>query len=160
MKLIPLSKGAETIVDDADYEWLSSFKWHLGKGRHTDYAVRTQRIGSRKENKKKTIIMHRLIIGALPGEIVDHWDLNGLNNQRDNLRRCTNGQNHYNGVRYSNNTSGHKGVSWNKYAKKWEASIAVNNVELHLGYFTDADEAAEAYAEAAKQYHGEFARTE
>ncbi|MNY70861.1 AP2 domain protein [compost metagenome] len=59
----------------------------------------------------------------------------------------------------ANNTSGHKGVTWNKHAKKWMALIKVGGRSKTLGYRDDIESAADLYKQAAEKYHGEFART-
>lgn len=55
------------------------------------------------------------------------------------------------------NTSGYKGVSFNKRLKKWSASITANHHQHHLGYFTTKEEAANAYDAVAPKYHGIYA---
>ena len=54
------------------------------------------------------------------------------------------------------NTSGVKGVYFNKLARKWQAHIKVNGVRVHLGMYSDLGAAAQAYAAASERYHGEF----
>lgn len=90
---------------------------------------------------------------------VDHKDLNKGNIKFINLRKCTQSQNIANSTKRSTNTSGFKGVSFNKRLAKFQASIKVDYVKKHLGYFDLAEEAATAYAKAANTYFGEFART-
>ena len=60
--------------------------------------------------------------------------------------------------RASNNTSGFKGVSWHKAARKWSSSIYLNGKPNHLGLFESAEEAHAAYMAAATRAHPEFAR--
>jgi len=83
---------------------------------------------------------------------VDHEDRNSLNNNVDNLRLgddVLQGQNQ--GIR-SDNTSGVKGVYWNKAASKWRADITVGNKKKHLGYFATVKEAAAARNAAVRKY--------
>lgn len=157
MKEIPLTQRKVALVDDVDYEWLIKWKWYAIKKtkRKTWYAARMQG-GSRKN--RKVIYMHKEIIGRVPGLEVDHRDGDGLNNQRENLRHCTLAQNQQNKGRYSNNTSGYKGVYKIKERDSWTASIRVNRSPVYLGIFKDPVEAAKAYDEAAVQNFGEFAR--
>lgn len=103
--------------------------------------------------------MHRQILGEPAGREVDHENLDGLDNQRINLRIATRGQNQHNRGRYRSNTSGYIGVSWRESHQKWRARINVNGEQEHLGYFDTAEAAANAYDEAARRLHGFFART-
>lgn len=156
MKQIPLTRGQLALVDDADFEAMSAFKWYATKIGNTFYAVR---VVTGENGKRKMIYMHRLIIGAAcDGLQVDHADMNGLNNQRDNLRACTRSENQRNRSTDRNNTSGFKGVSWDKNRGKWRAYIRLNGKERHLGRFADAAEAYAARCAAAVELHGEFAR--
>lgn len=90
---------------------------------------------------------------------VDHIDLNGLNNQKHNLRLCTNHQNSFNKRIPSENKSGFKGVSFHKRAGKWRARVKFNRKENHIGLFKSKIEAARAYDKLAVKLFGEFART-
>ena len=102
---------------------------------------------------------HRLIFlmfnGYLP-EVVDHKDRDKLNNCIDNLRAATKAQNERNRTKYSNNTSGYKGVWLDKRSQKWIAEITVNGKSLKLGTFRTPESAAEAYDSAALKYHADF----
>jgi hypothetical protein len=141
-------------VDDGDYERTNAHKWTAVKypRSNTLYAVK----GSRGNCER----MHIFILKYQSGELVDHRDGDGLNNQRSNLRKCTHAQNMQNRiVRQSNNTSGFKGVTWDKGHNKWRSMINKDNKRSHLGYFTCLIKAAKAYDRAAKELHGEFART-
>jgi hypothetical protein len=96
--------------------------------------------------------------GELPIGYIDHIDGNPSNNRISNLRNATNYENQYNQAKRKNNTSGFKGVSWDKSMKKWSAYITKNCKKVHLGYFTTPEEASQAYEEVAREYHGEFYR--
>jgi hypothetical protein len=157
MREIQLTRGYVTQVDDEDYEELNRFKWHVyTKSSGDAYAVRWAMVkfGDRKRGEKLRIIhMHQQILGIKGG---DHRDGNGLNNQRFNLRECNKSQNQMNRRLFKNNTSGYKGVCGS--ADKWKAQIMVNKKYIYLGIFSSKEDAAEAYAEAAKKHFGEFAR--
>lgn len=109
----------------------------------------------------KNYLAHRIIFlmhrGYLP-EQIDHIDGNGMNNDIENLRAANHGQNQQNKGTQKNNTSGFKGVSWNKRAKKWRALIELDRKDHYLGYFDTPDAAHEAYKAAAIKLHKEFAR--
>ena len=109
------------------------------------------------------VMEHRLVMEKhlgrylQPNEFIDHKDRVVSNNQLENLRLCTLSQNQWNRLKQKNNTSGYKGVSWHKQGKKWRAIIQIYYKYINLGLFPTKEEAASAYNEAAKKYHGEFA---
>lgn len=156
-KKIPLSQGKYALVDDADYEWLNQWRWYYRHKKHTGYAARMSRTSDGLP-RKAVIRMHRVIAGAQEGQDIDHWDGDGLNNQRTNLRVCTRSQNAINRRLQANSASGYKGVSWDRHAGKWRAQIMVQQGHKYLGIFSDKDDAARAYNQAAIEYFGSFAR--
>ena len=103
---------------------------------------------------------HRLIFlmhkGYLP-KTIDHINGDKLDNRIENLRAATVGQNQHNRKTNANNTSGYKGVSWNKALKKWTARITLERKIIHLGYFANVEEAAEVVRKAREELHGDFA---
>jgi len=134
------------MVDDCDYPLLSQFKWRVTNERGYKYAI---------YGKSK---MHRVIMGTSFNKsiVVDHIDGNGLNNQRSNLRICTNNQNKLNQIKRNNNTSGFKGVHQLKKSGRYQAYCSVNNIRYYAGTYDTAKEAAIAYNIIAKKLHGEF----
>jgi hypothetical protein len=102
--------------------------------------------------------MHRLIIKAPDGLVVDHINYNGLDNRKANLRLATLKQNSRHVIRTMNpGSSKYKGVSWYTRDKVWAVKIMVDGKTIRIGYFRNEIEAAKAYDKAAKKYHGEFA---
>lgn len=150
-KMIPLTRGYEAIVDDEDYDSLVTYKWYCASYKRGNYAI-TWADGQH-------ILMHRMITRAPRGLVVDHINSNGLDNRKSNLRICTNAQNIQHSKKQSNNSSGYRGVYWYKKYGKWRARIGVNGKRIGIGYYDNKNEAALAYNEAAKKYHGEFAVT-
>jgi hypothetical protein len=107
--------------------------------------------------RRTTISMHRYLLDAHAGQIVDHRDHDTLNNRRDNIRVCSPSESIQNRRKQTNNTSGFIGVSWHKASGKWTAEIHADGKRLHLGLFNDKLEAVLSRDEAAKRLHGEFA---
>lgn len=153
---IPLTQDKVALIDAADYERVSSFKWIASKHQKTYYATSTT---GGPHQFRKQIALHRLILDAPSGTQVDHIDHNGLNCQRYNLRLCNESQNGANRIRNLNNTSGYKGVTWNKRRKKWHGKTKHEGSYIHLGFFNTAEEAAYAYDAKVRELFGEFALT-
>ena len=142
-------------MDDEDYELVMRHKWQLKRVKNSarKYAITS----IQKGGKKTSMTMHRFILEHY-SRLFDHWDGNGLNNQKSNLRKATNIENGRN-RKLQSHSSRFKGVSWNKQTGKWTAHIRINKVLKHLGYFQDETEAAKAYDDSAIWHFGEFART-
>ena len=96
--------------------------------------------------------------GEWPADIVDHRDMDGLNNSWDNLREATKTQNAANTRASKRNTSGLKGASYCKSAGRFRATIGVRGKQIWLGYFDTAEEAHAAYLDAATRLFQDFAR--
>jgi len=153
---IALTRGKYAIVDVKDYGWLSKYNWFALKGWRTFYAYRWVR--PVKGGKQRHVAMHRAIMGAVKGELVDHINHNGLDNRRANLRKATRAQNAQNRRKSRvNSKSKYKGLCWRKWTGKWSVQIQVDCENTYIGTFTDELEAAKAYDDAARKYHGEFA---
>lgn len=88
--------------------------------------------------------------------LVDHVDGNILNNSKENLRSCTKAQNLHNRGKQENNTSGYKGVSFDKKRNKWQAGIGWKGKRIGLGRYDTPELAYDAYCRKAKELHGEF----
>lgn len=161
MRTITLTQGRVALVDDEDYEELNKHHWQvkITKDRRAIYAVRTIKYNYKRTTER----MHRRILGLKIGDgiMTDHINCNGLDNQRSNLRFCTNQQNQANSQTIHTQNAPYKGVYI--YPRKnsnrtWVAKIMVNGKHIQLGYYLTAKKAAHAYNEAAKQHFGEFAR--
>lgn len=109
----------------------------------------------------KKYSVHRLIYlmkhGYTPS-IIDHIDGNKLNNCIENLRPATVMQNAYNSKIPSSNTSGIKGVSWDKKNKKWAVTCSYDGKNRHIGRFIDLQDAINAIDNFRKHHHKEFER--
>ncbi len=156
MKTVLLAHGIKAQVDDADYVEVSRFSWSAKVDRHTGRMYARAHIpGSGKRGGE--VLMHRLIMGPITGEKVDHRDGDGLNNQRFNLRKCTHSQNLCNSRNSkAGKTSKYKGVSGLPDGRFY-AQIMYAGKKKNLGRFRSELDAARAYDLAARSLHGEFA---
>jgi hypothetical protein len=155
---IPLTQGQTAIVDDCFFEELTRYKWQAQRVYNKWYAKRQ----TSKGGVLSTLLMHREILRIThcpESPHTDHRDGNGLNNQIENIRPATSSKNRCNRGKQSNNTSGFKGVTFVKGAKKrpWFATIGLKRRYGSLGSYATAEEAAQAYDAAAMVLHGEFA---
>jgi hypothetical protein len=155
-KLIPLTQGQFAIVDDEDYDDLVKHNWNAAwaSTNNSFYVVRQRR--KIDPSGPDAVRMHRIIMNAPKGMVVDHINHDTLDNRKVNLRVCTTAQNSMNKVKSSNNTSGYKGVCWHKGEGKWNARIKIHRKLIHLGSFICKEEAARSYNKASEKYHGEF----
>ena len=156
MKEIQLSTEGKSrgkhvaLVDDEDFERLNQYKWAVLKKKHTFYALRCISV----DGKQSMRYMHCEI---LKGKGIDHKDHNGLNNQKNNLRFCTQRENNMNRSKRENTSSVYKGVSFFKESRKWRAQIMINGKVIHIGLFASEVDAAKAYNIKAIELFGEFA---
>lgn len=142
---IPLVGGAEALVDADDYEELAKFKWRQNP--HGGYAIRYHRVSG----KNKPVTMHRVIMKAPTGMVVDHKNGNPLDNRKENLRLCTQRENNMNKRRRKEKSSQYKGVI--RIGPSWRAECD-NRL---LGTFPTEIEAARAYDRAARMWFGDYA---
>ena len=153
---VPLTKGYEAVIDASDVPIVEKNNWHAMVSPRSVYAAKN----SCRGGKRVMVIMHRLLIQAPDKLEVDHIDGDGLNNSRCNLRLATKAQNAHNSRTPINNTSGYKGVWWNKRDNVFLCRIGVNGKYKHLGSFRCATSAHLAYRKASAELHGAFGRAE
>jgi hypothetical protein len=156
---VPLTQGKVALIDECDWETVAPYKWQHSSG----YAAFVR-------NRKSGVIslrMHRLIMGAKPGQVVDHRNGDGLDNRRENLRICTTRRNSENRAQYvatKRSIGGYLGVYKHKNSGLWVARIHAGEINsegerrgISLRTFATAEEAARMYDAAAVHYFGEFA---
>lgn len=150
-------KGLFTVVDDEDFEYINQYRWLWSVSKGKGYVRRCKRI----DGKITTIYMHRVINKTPKDMVTDHRDGDTLNNQKSNLRSCTQGQNVHNSKapKLSNKrkapVSKYKGVypSSKRASKPWTAEVK----RTYIGIFDTELEAAIAYNNKASEVFGEYA---
>ena len=150
-KYIQLKHGT-AIVDEQDFDKINQYRWKssfVGKAK-TPYAT--------SSHFGRTVYMHRLVMDAPKGTVIDHIDGNGLNNSRDNLRFVTYSQNNMNQPIRCDNTSGHKGINWCEDRQKYQVYINIDRKRKSLGRYKTLEEAIYVRDEAVKAHYGEYAR--
>ena len=139
----------EMICDADDWEKLKKFRWFIGS-----HGYATTNVPKDGERKKETSYFHKFVLSVPPGFLPDHINRNRLDNRKENLRIATITENVINRGVYKNNTSGVRGVYFNKRRNKWVARITYNKKVISLGYFDNLEEAKNARLNAEKEYFG------
>lgn len=140
-------KGEPFYFDKEDFDLIYPYCWHkLESG----YLVANC-------GNNKSIYLHKLIMGVDDTSTqVDHIKHIKEDNRKSQLRIVTWSQNQMNKSLQQNNTTGYKGVSFDKKTGRYRARIMVNKKNIDLGYFDTAEEASQAYENASDKYHGEY----
>lgn len=150
------TKGQEFWFDLEDYDKIKDFCWYYSK---TGY-LKTNR--KKDDGTVSPILFHRFVMNATIDDLdvdhISHYPRKELkfDNRKSNLRFVTDSQNGMNQYTAINNTSGAKGVYWNKQYNNWFALITVNKKRIHLGSFKKFEDAVKARKEAEKKYYGEY----
>lgn len=162
-RIIRLTRGMVALVETEKYAHISAHKWvavYMTTGKAW-YALRYE---YPTNGKRITIAMHREVMGLSVDDprTVDHAFHNTLDNRqfvdgKENLRIASQSEQCWNQRISSKNTSGYKGVSWDKKTQKWVAYITVHGKRQVLGYFDDKEEAYRVRCDAALRLHGKFA---
>ena len=140
------------LISPASNAPIGSVAGTIGKNNHRTITVATKRYLSSR-------LAYFYMTGTWSSFQIDHKDKDSQNDKWENLREATNQQNNANIGRQKNNTTGYKGVTWDKKNAKWRAQIGFDGRNLPLGRFDCPVAAHLAYQVAADKYFGEFART-
>lgn len=149
VRAVPLSRGKFAMVDAEDYARVMRYSWYAEQHYGLWYAMRKE--GGR------TVRMHREIMGAPGGKVVDHINHDGLDNRRCNLRVCTHRENIRNQRGQRGRSSRYKGVSLDGRLGKWRAQLWHEGRHHYLGVYASEVEAARAYDAKARELYGAFA---
>lgn len=145
-----LPDGNSFLFDYDDLPLVLPYKWtHMANGYFR------ASLGSRK---KGHILLHRLLMNAPNGMVVDHINGDPSDCRKANMRLCTAAENSRNARINKNNLCGKKGVYFDKRRGRWSSRIFKER-QYALGAYDTPEEAATAYDSAAEILHGEFAKT-
>ena len=152
MKKIKLTFGQSALVDNEDFDWLNQWRWYCNA---QGYAVRKPYVrGSGKKNQKGLSIRMHILVNKTPeGMETDHVNRDRLDNRKCNLRSVTSSQNKFNTKIRIDNTSGHKGVVWDKENAKWRVTLTANGKTINMGRFNLIKDAITARIKAERIYH-------
>ncbi len=151
---LPLNQeGKFAIVDAEDLRSLSRYRWCFSNG----YAMRGRRVAD--PQGASLYALHQSVLRCPPGTVVDHINRVRVDNRKQNLRCATKAQNAANSGMKSNNTSGYRGVFWDKRRRKWSARIWSEGKLKWLGDFVNPEDAARTYDAVFVRLHGVFAQT-
>jgi hypothetical protein len=109
----------------------------------------------------KKYSVHRLVALAfienpLNKLFIDHVNNDRSDNRVENLRYVTNQENSFNSSLSKRNTSGSKGISWDKTNRKWQVHIQIDNITIYLGRYVNIEDAIEARRKKATECYGEY----
>lgn len=142
---ISANTGNYFFFDKVDYDKIKKYCWRED---NNGYIV--------TQENDKLILLHRMIMSASDGQVVDHINHNTADNRRGNLRKGTQMQNMMNAKMKSNNTSGTTGVWLDKRTGKWIAEIKIDKRKINLGHFLKKEDAIQTRKEAEENYFGEW----
>lgn len=147
--------GRVCVMDAEDVHVFEGWTPHISKAGYVEI------FGSFTQKPRYCEFVHRLVMKAEPGQIIDHINGDSLDNRKANLRLCSPYDNMHNAKKYQTSTNPFKGVTYrarNNIRKRWGAQICVNGRRHSLGCFLTAEEAARAYNAKALELSGPFAR--
>jgi hypothetical protein len=147
---VPLANGrGVALIDEDDAPLVLQHSWSACPSSTTTYAI------GAAYGPRRTIRMHRLVMGAPPGLMVDHVNRDGLDNRRANLRFATASGNAANRAPDRGSSSRFKGVS--RHRQRWRVQCQVGRTNHYLGLYASEEDAARAYDVFALKVWGDYA---
>lgn len=150
-QLVALPEGAVVFVDTEDYHRVIQHSWYVDS-----YGYPSSNVNG------KRLTLHKFVMGVivtLEGHEYHHKNDDKFDNRKANLVLLDYSEHRITRPVGTNNTSGFKGVHWDKQYKNWKAQISINGKRTNLGRFKTPEEAAKVYDSYALKYYGLSAYT-
>lgn len=141
------------LIDTDDKEKVEKYKWCIQRCRRTN---RRYDIYYAKATERGAPLLHRLLLNAQKGKVVDHIDKNTFDNRKQNLREVSYAENNVSVLKHRNSPSGHVGVRFNKCANKWHAFIGKDYHVINLGFYSELKDAIKARKDGELKYYGQL----
>lgn len=148
------NKNEPFYIDTEDYDKVKEHCWYKDNNGYFKTNIRLD------DNKRKIILLHDYVMNWKKESnlLIDH--IHGADsrhdNRKSNLRLVSRFVNNVNQKTRKDNTSGVKGVDWDKEHKKWAVRISVNNKRMFLGRYDSFIEAKQVREDAEEKYYGEY----
>lgn len=156
--ILHTAKGEEFRVDAEDAEKVIGIRWCINSNGYVVTTVNKRTAALFDKPVGASVRLHRWIMDAPDGMQVDHINHDKSDNRKQNLRICTQAENMCNKASWMGQ-SHYKGVSYRLDSpnKPWRAICYCQGRKHCLGSYATEEEAAVAYNEAARRYHGAYA---
>lgn len=141
------NSGKEFIIDTDDFEKVKNYCWYISS---QGYVCANSRNGN-----SKRLNIHRIVMDAKKGDLVDHKNWNKLDNRKSNLRLASKSQNNTNIKLKSNNTTGYPGITMNK-SGSYVVRISQNGTRIYLGTYKNFEDAVKVRRSAEIELHGDW----
>ena len=142
--IIRTSNGKEILVDDDKYNNLQKYSWTITDGYAKSFI------------NGKMVLMHRYLLNAKENDLIDHININSIDNRIDNLRFSDISSNAHNRKKKENTVSKYIGVR--KNGKNYQAKISKDGITYSLGTFKTEEEAAKIRDKKAIELYGQYAK--
>ena len=152
---IELTRGLTTVIDDADFDLVRGRRWTAHTSKDRIYAATSYT----EDGKRKLLLLHRALLAATPGQLVDHKDGDPLNNRRDNLRLCSHTGNCCNSKLRKSSKSGVRNVQLvlgPNGGVRFRARVSYEK-RVYRKYFDSIDNASAWATDLRLSLHGAFA---
>lgn len=151
---VELTRGLWYLIDAEDAERVGLHNWYAQPCKKVFYARAYLPRGS----KSNAINLSDFIMGKVEGKTVDHIYRKTIYNRKSQLRHLGRSHQQMNRGNPSNNPSGVKGVSWNRFRNKWHAKVGIAGNLKHIGLYDTIFEAELAYKLKVLEVYGDLVK--